>query len=251
MTTSSDHQLYQSIGNSYSGVRRPDPRIKQLIVSALGDVRSVVNVGAGAGNYEPSDRRVVAVEPSPAMIAQRRPGAAPAGRAVAEALPFGDRTFEAGMAILTLHHWLNLAAGLSELRRVAGQQVILLFEPWISWQFWLVEYFPECMSLPSEKRAPTIEQMRLHLDVQTVVPVPIPADCVDGFAGAYWRRPESYLDPSVRAGISSLAQLSPEVSERCVHRLRQDLASGEWDARYGYLRELTELDLGYCLLIAQ
>ena len=118
-------------------------------------------------------------------------------------------------------------------------------------QFWLVEYFPECMSLPSEIRAPSIEDLQMRLAVQTVAPVPVPADCIDGFAGAYWCRPESYLDPSVRAGISSLAQLPAEVAERCVQRSRQDLASGEWDAHYGYLRELTELDLGYRLLIAQ
>ena len=251
LTSSSSHQLYQGIGNSYSGARRPDPRIQRLIVTALGDAQSVVNVGAGTGNYEPVDRRVVAVEPSLAMIAQRRPAAAPAIRAVAEALPFGDQTFEAALAILTLHHWTDLASGLSELRRVASRQVVLLFEPWISRQFWLVEYFPECLALPWEIQAPTIEELWMHLDVQSVVPVPVPADCIDGFAGAYWCRPESYLDPSVRAGISSLAQLPPEAAERGVPRLGQDLASGEWDACYGYLRELTELDLGYRLLIAQ
>ena len=251
MATGSSYQLYQSIGNSYTGARRPDPRIQQLIIAALEDAQSVVNVGAGTGNYEPVDRRVVAVETSFAMIAQRRPEAAQAIRAVAESLPFGGQTFVAALAILTLHHWTDLAGGLSELRRVASRQVILLFEPWVSWQFWLVEYFPECQSLPTEIRAPSIEFLRLHLDVQDVIPVPVPADCIDGFAGAYWCRPESYLDPSVRAGISSLAQLSPEVAERCVQRLRQDLASGEWDARYGYLRELPELDLGYRILIAR
>ena len=251
MATGSSHHLYQSIGNSYTGARRPDPRIQRLIIAAFEDAQSVVNVGAGTGNYEPADRRVVAVEPSFAMIAQRRPEAAPAIRAVAESLPFWDQTFEAALAILTLHHWTDLAGGLSELRRVASRQVILLFEPWVSWQFWLVEYFPECQSLPSEIRAPSIEFLRLHLDVQGVILVSVPADCIDGFAGAYWCRPDSYLDPSVRAGISSLAQLSPEVAERCVQRLRQDLASGEWDARYGYLRELPELDLGYRILIAR
>ena len=250
LASRSSHQLYQSIGSSYSGTRRPDPRIQRQIVRALGDAQSVVNVGAGTGNYEPVDRRVVAVEPSLAMIAQRRPGAAPAIRAVAEALPFCDQAFEAALAVLTLHHWTDLTGGLSELRRVATRQVILLFEPWVTWQFWLVEYFPECLSLPSEIRAPTIEDLRMHLDVQTIVPVPVPADCIDGFSGAYWCRPQSYLDPAVRSGISSLAQLSPQVAERCVQRLRQDLASGEWDARYGYLREMTELDLGYRLLIA-
>ena len=251
MASSPSHQLYQSIGNSYSAARQPDPRIQRLINAALGDAQTIVNVGAGTGNYEPADRRLVAVEPSLAMLNQRRAGAAPAIRAVAEALPFGDQTFEAALVILTLHHWTDLASGLSELRRVASRQVILLFEPKISRQFWLFEYFPECLSLPSDMRAPGIEDLRTHLHIQTVVPVPVPADCTDGFAGAYWRRPESYLDPSVRAGISSLAQLSLEGAERGVERLRQDLESGEWDARYGELRELTELDLGYRLLITQ
>ena len=251
MTSNSGSQLYQSIGSSYSAARRPDPRIQRQVTEALGDAWSVVNVGAGTGNYEPADRPVVAVEPSLAMISQRRPGAPPAVRAVAESLPFGDQTFEAGMALLTLHHWSDLAGGLSELRRVSSRQVILMFEPWISWQFWLIEYFPECLSLSSEMRAPTIEDLETHLDIQTIVTVLVPADCIDGFAGAYWRRPEFYLDPSVRAGISSLAQLPPEVAERCAHRLREDLESGEWDARYGHLRGLPELDLGYRLLIAQ
>ena len=248
---SSGDQLYQTIGSSYSATRRPDPRIQRLIDAALGDAQSVVNVGAGTGNYEPADRRVVAVEPSPAMINQRRPGAAPAIQAVAEALPFGDRTFDVALAILTLHHWTDLESGLSELRRVASRQVVLLFEPVVSWQFWLFNYFPDGLSLPSETRAPSVDDLRALLDVQTVVPVPVPADCVDGFLGAYWRRPESYLDPSVRAGISSLAQLSPEVAERCADRLRQDLESREWDARYGYLRDMTEIDLGYRIVIAQ
>ena len=136
------------------------------------------------------------------------------------------------------------------MRRVAKRQVILLFEPSDSWQFWLVEYFPECQSLPSEIRAPGVEDLRAHLDVHTVVPVPVPVDCIDGFAGAYWRRPEAYLDPKVRAGISSLAQLEPEVAQRNVQRLRQDLESGEWDSRFGYLRALPEIDLGYRLLTA-
>ena len=250
MTSKSQEPVYQTIGAGYSAVRRPDPRIQQLIDTALGDARTVVNVGAGTGNYEPADRRVVAVEPSLAMISQRRPEAGSATRAVAEALPFGDQTFDAALATFTLHHWTDIAIGLSEMRRVARRQVILLFEPWESWEFWLVEYFPECLSLPSEVNAPGVEDVQALLDVHTITPAPVPADCIDGFAGAYWRRPEAYLDPAVRAGISSLAQLPTEAAERSVQKLRQDLASGEWDARYGHLRELAELDLGYRLLIA-
>ena len=162
---------------------------------------------------------------------------------MAEALPFGDKAFDAALATLALHHWTDLAGRLSELRRVAGRQVVPMFAPRVSRQFWLVEYFPECLPLPSEMQAPSVQDLRRHLDIQSVVPVP--ADCVDGFAGAYWRRPGSPLDLTVRARISSLLQLPPEVAERCVQRLRQDLASGEWDARYGSLRELIELDFGY------
>ena len=185
------------------------------------------------------------------MITNRRAGAAPAVQAVAEALPFRDQTFDAALAVLTLHHWTDLAGGFSELRRVANRQVILLFEPPVSRRLWLLEYFPECLSLPTEIRAPTIDDLQMHLEVRSVTSVPVPADCTDGFAGAYWCRPESYLEPSVRAGISCLAQLEPKVVERGLQRLHGDLASGEWDSRYGYLRELTELDLGYRLLIAE
>ena len=135
-------QVYESIGVGYAAARRPDPRIHQLIMDALGDAQTILNVGAGAGNYEPTDRRVVAVEPSFAMIGQRVTGAGPAVQGVAEALPFRDGTFDAALATFTLHHWTDVTVGLREMRRVAQRQVVLLFEPWESWKFWLVEYFP-------------------------------------------------------------------------------------------------------------
>jgi len=169
---SSRDQVYEGIGAGYAAARRPDPRIQRLIVAALGDARSVVNVGAGAGNYEPTDRRVVAVDPSATMIAQRRAEAGPAARAVAEALPFRDQAFDAALATFTLHHWTDVAVGLSELHRVARRQVILLFEPWYSGQFWLVDYFPEWLCLPSELGAPCIDDVREHLDVHTVTRCP-------------------------------------------------------------------------------
>ena len=178
-------RVYESIGVGYAAVCHPDPRIRQLIVDALADANSVLNVGAGAGNYEPKDRRVVAVEPSSAMIAQRDTGAGPAVQGVAEALPFRDGTFDATLATSTLHHWTEIAVGLRGMRRVSDRQVVLLFEPAESTKFWLVEYFPECMSLPTEIGAPSVDYMREHLAVQTVTPVPVPVDCVDGFAGAY------------------------------------------------------------------
>ena len=244
------HQVYESIGVGYASARRPDPPIHLLIVDALGDARTVLNVGAGGGNYEPSERSVIAVEPSLRMISQRRYGSGPALQVVAEALPFSNKSFDAALATFTLHHWTNVSAGLLELKRVAKRQVILLFEPAESLKLWLVEYFPECLALPSETGAPGVNDVRPVLDVRNVSPVPVPADCTDGFAGAYWRRPEAYLDPVVRAGISSLALLSPNHSERGARRLREGLASAEWDARFGFLGELPEFDLGYRLVVA-
>ncbi|PKB68051.1 MAG: SAM-dependent methyltransferase [SAR202 cluster bacterium Io17-Chloro-G4] len=243
-------QVYEAIGIGYARARRPDTRIARAISVALGDARTVVNMGAGTGNYEPVNRQMVAVEPASEMLYQRPASAHPAVRAVAEALPFSDRAFDAALATFALHHWSDCAVGLSEMRRVARKQVIVLFEPAMSHEFWLVDYFPEILSLPAEVGAPGVEEVGAHLRVRSVTPLPIPSDCTDGFAGAYWRRPKAYLDPSVRASISSLAQLSPKATARGVAHLEQDLKSGAWDARYGHLRSLTECDLGYRLVIA-
>ena len=192
-------QVYESIGVRYVAARRPDPRIHQVIVDPLGGARTVINVGAGGGNYEPTDRILTAVEPSLEMITQRTTGAGTSVRGVAEALPFRDQTFDAALATFTLHDWSKVAAGLNEMRRVAKRQVILLFEPSESLKFWMVGYFPESLALPSETGAPGVDDVRVHLNVHAVAPVPIPADCTDGFAGAYWRRPEAYLEPAVRS----------------------------------------------------
>ena len=243
-------QVYETIGHGYAAARRPDRRIEQMIHAALGDARTVVNVGAGTGNYEPRNRRVVAVEPAVEMLAQRPADASPAVRAVAEALPFRDLAFDAAIAILTLHHWSDLAVGLAELRRVAKRQIILLFEPALNHRFWLWDYFQQALTLASDARAPGVANLRDRLNVRSVTPVPIPADCTDGFAGAHWRRPEAYLEASVREGISSLALLPPEEAARGVERLASDLSSGAWDARYGALRDLPEYDLGYRLVVA-
>jgi SAM-dependent methyltransferase len=179
------------------------------------------------------------------------PGAAPAVRAVAEALPFADRTFDAAMTTLTVHHWSNLERGLQEMRRVAARQVIFFFDVAATSGLWLLdEYFPDVMELPSERRAPDAAALARVLDVDRVEPVPVPADCVDGFGGCFWNRPEAYLDPQVQDGMSSFAQLAPETRARGTERLRRDLMSGAWDARHGELRTLREIDLGYRLLVA-
>jgi SAM-dependent methyltransferase len=242
---------HDRIGARYTSTRRPDPRLAAAIAEALGDASTVVNVGAGAGAYEPIGGRVLAVEPSGTMIGQRPAGAAPCVRAVAEDLPLRDGAFDASLAVLTVHHWRDQLAGLTELRRVARQRVVVL--TWIPdprEAFWLTtDYFPEFLTLDAE-RFPTMDLLRRVLGAIRVTPVPIPHDCRDGFLGAFWRRPEAYLDPTVRDGISSFAQVQPEHVHRGVRRLADDLGSGRWEARHGALRARTSLDLGYRLVVA-
>ncbi|MGQ0825806.1 MAG: class I SAM-dependent methyltransferase [Actinomycetota bacterium] len=209
-----------------------------------------MNVGAGTGNYEPSDRMVVAVDPSRTMLTQRAHGAAPAVLGVAEALPFADATFDVALAILTVHHWPDLERGLSELRRVAPRQVLFCFDVATVHELWLYEYFPEIAKIETERTAPDTAQIAQHLHVVRIDPVPIPADCVDGFGGCYWNRPEAYLDRTVQEGMSCLAQLDKDARARGTERLRHDLASGVWDARHGHLRTMGECDIGYRVLTA-
>jgi SAM-dependent methyltransferase len=240
---------YDSIGRTYTATRQTDPRIAARIWAALGDARTVVNVGAGTGNYEPPDREVTAVEPSAVMIAQRPPGAAPAMQATAEHLPFDDDWFDAAMAVLTLHHWSDWRAGCAELRRVARDRVVVLsWDPACRRRLWLgPEYFDHLVDWDVEG-FPSLPEQAAALRAEVEV-VPVPWDCRDGFHGAFWRRPEVYLDPAVRAGISSLANREAELAEGLA-RLRADLQSGEWARRHADLLELEELDLGYRLLVA-
>jgi SAM-dependent methyltransferase len=242
---------YDRIGTSYTRTRRTDPRVAAQLNAGLGDARTIVNIGAGAGSYEPADRAVIAVEPSPTMIAQRPEGAAPVLRAYAESLPFADDTFDAALAIFTVHHWSDTRRGLLELGRVARRQVILSYDAIVEDNFWLVEeYFPEIAALDNANRDYTSQAIGRVLDVQRVEPMLVPSDCIDGFAACYWNRPEAYVDPDVQAGISGIARLDPAVRERGTERLRADLASGAWDARHGHLRALAELDVGYRIIVA-
>lgn len=185
------------------------------------------------------------------MLRQRSVGARPAVRAVAESLPFAADAFDAALAVLTVHHWWDLADGLAEMRRVAARQIIFLFDTAMTDDLWLTnDYFPEILELDSERAAPSPAMVAEHLDVQRIEVVPVPADCRDGFGGCYWNRPEAYLDPTVRAGMSSFAKLDDDVEARGVARLRTALDTGEWDARYGNLRALAEYDVGYRLIIS-
>ena len=240
--------LYDRIGVGYSGHRRPDPRIAAQVASALGPALTVLNVGAGTGSYEPADRDVVAAEPSAEMVRQRGPGAAPAVRAVAEHLPFRDGSFDATLAVLSIHHWPDWRRGLGEMRRVGrGSVVILTWDPEHP-AFWLVqEYFPEILEV-DRRIFPALAAVRSVLGPVEVQPVPVPADCTDGFLGGYWRRPERYLDAGARGAISAFAKLR-NVGPG-LERLEADLRSGRWESRHGALRTLPELDVGYRLLVA-
>jgi SAM-dependent methyltransferase len=244
--------VYDKIGEGYVRHRQPDPRLVERFHAALGSARSVLNVGAGAGSYEPDDRTTVAVEPSDVMLAQRPPGAAPGVKARAEALPFVADAFDAVMALLTVHHWSDHAAGLAECVRVARDRVVLFTcDP--DWDgFWLVqEYLPEFLA-HDRAQLPTLNALTSGFGAEcdvTITPVPIPHDCADGFLGAYWRRPEAYLDPSVRAGISSFVRM-PHAAVK-LEALRDDLASGVWQERNRSLFDKEELDIGYRLVVAQ
>lgn len=239
--------IYDRIGVGYSNLRKPDVRIARAINDALGDARSVLNVGAGTGSYEPADRIVTALEPSALMISQRPPGPAGTCQGSAENMPFADGHFDAAMAVLTVHHWSDPEAGLREMRRVSsGRLVILTFDP-ASPYFWLADYIPEIIEL-DQPIMPVLDIFDRIWGKTKVTSVPVPGDCKDGFLGAYWQRPHAYLDPEVRSAISTFAKL--ENIAGALTRLEQDLASGAWKRRYGHLMELESLDVGYRLVVA-
>jgi SAM-dependent methyltransferase len=242
----SESVRYDRIGAGYRRFRLPDHRIAARLREALGDARSVLNVGAGTGSYEPDDLQVTAVEPSAVMIAQRPPTAAPVVQASAESLPFDDASVDACMGVLTIHHWHDIERGLTELRRVARRRVVLL--TWVAEHepFWLRrDYFPEFDEL-DRAIFPPLERLERCLGRLSVETVLVPHDCTDGFLGAYWRRPEAYLDPDVRAAISSFSMTS-NIEPR-IERLRADLASGAWRERNGSLLDRASMDLGYRLV---
>ena len=245
--TSIGWKQYERIGRGYGELRRADPRLERAIAEALGDAASVVNVGAGTGSYEPAGPGTVAVEPAVVMIAQRPPNAAPCVRGYAERLPFGDRTFDAGLAVLTIHHWSDWREGLRELVRVARKRVVLsTWDPECG-GFWLMkDYLPSMLEL-DRRRFPSLAALSGELGDVQVRAVPIPHDCTDGFLGAYWRRPTAFLDPSIRRGISSFA---PAELDAGLARLAGDLESGAWVRKHEYLLEQAELDIGYRLVVA-
>lgn len=241
-------ELYDEIGMGYQNFRRPDPRIAFAIEQALGEYANIVNVGAGPGSYEPQNRNLVAVEPSLTMIRQRPITAAPALQASATNLPFRDDALDASMAILTVHHWPNWTYGLEELARLTKERIVILTWDPSADGYWLTnEYFPDIIDI-DRSIFPDINMFHHVLGRITIHPVMIPHDCTDGFLGAYWRRPEAYLNSKIRRSISSFSKI--ENVESRIERLNKDLTSGEWHRKYGYLMEKESLDLGYRLVIA-
>jgi SAM-dependent methyltransferase len=246
----SSGQLYDAIGAGYTVTRRTEPRIAARVWAALGGARTVLNVGAGAGSYEPPGREVTAVEPSALMRAQRPEGAAPCVAAAAEALPFQDQSFDAAMAFATVHHWADPIAGLREMRRVARRVVVFTHDTsdagWLR-RFWLTrDYLPEVADLLAGR--PSLAELASAIGARTE-PVLIPWDCADGFFEAYWRRPAAYLDEHVRRGVSVWARVGPDAEQRAVRGLRADLASGRWAERNRDVVDLDAAELGLRLLI--
>jgi hypothetical protein len=241
-------QLYDTIGAAYTATRRTDARIAGQIWAALGDARTVLNVGAGTGSYEPSDRDVTAVEPSAIMREQRPAGAAPCVAATAESLPFEDQSFDAAMALATVDHWKDPIAGLREMRRVARRVVVFTHDASDADRFWLTrDYLPEHAGLWAGR--PPLAELAGAIAAR-IEPVSIPWDCADGFYEAYWRRPEAYLDEDVRRGMSIWARVGPDAEQRAIRSLRADLVSGRWAERNRDLLGLDEAVFGSRLLVS-
>ncbi len=242
---------YGAIGNAYARFRRPEPAIARVLEHALGPARTICNVGAGAGSYEPRRRRVVAVEPSATMRAQRTPGLGPAVAAVAEVLPFATDAFDAAMTTLSVHQWGDLEAGLHELRRVAREQVVVLTcDPDRLERSWLIEYAPEVLAVEAG-RYPSLERLHDGLGGQAAsAVVPIPLACADGFNEAYYGRPEALLDRSARRSCSAWSFVPGAVHERFERELKRDLADGTWDRQHGHLRHQATFDGSLVLVVA-
>lgn len=228
---------YGTIGPGYAQFRQPDPRIAAFIHTALGDAKTVLNVGAGAGSYEPTDRDVTAVEPSAAMRAQRPAYLPRAVDAVAQKLPFADKSFDAAMTTFSVHQWPDLAAGVREIRRVTrGPIAIISGDPAALDRFWLAEYAPEVIATEA-RRYPPVAAFRTALEGEIdIVNVPIPLDCLDGFNEAYYGRPEMLLDPRARKACSAWSFVDADAIARFERNLKRDLDDGSWDKNYGWLR---------------
>ena len=252
VTSFTESRRYDEIGRGYARTRREDPRLREQIHAALGDARTVVNVGAGAGSYEPRDRRVIAIEPSDVMADQRPRELSPAIRADAAHLPLRDSSVDAAMAVLTVHHWDgDQQRGVRELRRVARDAVVIVtYDPTVSGQMWLMaDYLPEVAQL-DHRIFPRPDVIAGWLGGQTgVESIRITRDTPDWTLGSFWAHPERVLDQHARRATSGFARMTPAVVERVVTELERDLKSGDWDRRYGHLRQLDSDDVGLRLIV--
>jgi SAM-dependent methyltransferase len=240
--------LYDTIGINYSNFRHPDPRIAEAIYAHLDGAETVLNVGAGTGSYEPAHLKVTAVEPSAEMIRQRPQSDAVVVQANAEDLPFEDRSFDAALAILIVHHWSDVQKGLLEIRRVTrGKIVVFTFDPQFC-KFWLLDYLPSLRTL-DRQQMPSMADFEAVLGPVQRIAVPIPHDCIDGVLCAYWRRPAAYLNPNVRRSISSFSKIG-DVTEP-LRRLEDDLRSGEWERKYSRFLDTDSCDFGYHLVVTR
>lgn len=229
---------YDAHGQKYSGQRKTDPRIAAFIHKALADSETVINIGAGSGSYEPEDKYLIAVEPSIIMRTQRiANGKIPAINAKADSLPFDDRSFDAAMAMVTVHHWPDIEKGIAEIRRVTKKRIVIMtFDPYALDDFWNVKYFPQLIEI-ERARYPSITRLQKALSAKTeVIKIPIPLDCVDGFQEAYYGRPEAFLEKEVRMAQSAWGFLSAELEEKYIQNLRNELQSGAWDKKFGHFR---------------
>jgi SAM-dependent methyltransferase len=247
----SSDQVYEMIGVGYSVGRRPDPRWLEAIDSVIGDAERVINIGAGTGSYEPSDRAVIAVEPSWQMVSQRSRSSAPVVMALAENVPIASGWADLAMTLLSLHHWTDWRAGIAEMRRLAPRRLVLTYDPELHASFWLLrDYLPE-IAAAERTRAPRVEDIADALGgVVQVIALEVPWDCVDGVLPAHWRRPAAYLDPQVRACCSGLAQADQEVVDRAMQDLAIDIDSGAWGRRDRELLALTDFDAGFRLVVS-
>jgi SAM-dependent methyltransferase len=243
---------YDRMAAGYVETRRADPRLAAELRRAIGDAHPLLNVGAGAGSYEAELGVDLALEPSLAMIRRRPRTAAPCLQGLVEALPLGPAAVDTAVALLTMHHWSDWRAGVRELRRVAGRRIVLFtWDPACRSAFWFgADYLPATVVDWDTRRFPPLEDLLQELPGARVTPLPVPWDCIDGFLGAYWRRPHAYLDHAVRAGISSLTQVPQYLIQPALERLAADLASGAWHERHRDLLEREELDLGYRIVVA-
>ena len=252
MDIAGDAFNYDKLGGEYSSQRRTDPRIAAYVDAALGAAKTVLNVGAGAGSYESADRYFAAIEPSSVMRAQRLTNnKVPAINAKADHLPFDDGAFDASMAMVTIHHWPDIQAGLKEMRRVTkGPVVIMTFDPDALNDFWNAVYFPELIEIERTRYAPINNIVEFLGGACEVQKIPIPLDCVDGFQEAFYGRPEAFLEKAVRQSQSAWGFLAAGREDQLVKSLADDLASGEWDRKYGLHRTMPYFTGALRLIIA-